>query len=65
MNKNPYIEWVLRQVELAGSMFEPMSLLEEGPRRVGECVYCAGPCHGATGMCEWRVFADRTGKCDP
>jgi hypothetical protein len=31
---------------------------DEGPRRVGECVYCAGPCEGVTTMCESRVFED-------
>jgi hypothetical protein len=30
--------------------------LKEGPRRIGQCVYCAGPCRGATANCETRVF---------
>ncbi len=30
--------------------------LKEGPRRVGQCVYCGGPCEGVTTLCEERVF---------
>lgn len=32
--------------------------LQEGPRRIGHCVHCAGPCAGATTQCEGRVFSD-------
>ena len=30
----------------------------EGPRRVGNCVYCKGRCRGATVHCEVRVFEE-------
>jgi hypothetical protein len=33
--------------------------LEEGPRRVGMCIYCAGPCQGVTVNCETRVWLER------
>lgn len=32
--------------------------LKEGPRRVGQCVYCGGPCEGVTTMCEERVWKE-------
>jgi hypothetical protein len=32
--------------------------LEEGPRRIGECVYCKGPCQGVTVNCETRVYQE-------
>lgn len=35
---------------------------KEGPRDIGHCVYCAGPCEGATGLCQMRVYADRIAK---
>jgi hypothetical protein len=31
----------------------------EGPRRIGQCVYCAGPCDGVTVSCETRVWYER------
>jgi hypothetical protein len=35
--------------------------LHEGPRRIGHCVYCAGPCEGRTTECETRVYEERRG----
>jgi hypothetical protein len=33
--------------------------LHEGPRRIGQCVYCGGPCDGVTTDCETRVWQER------
>lgn len=33
--------------------------LNEGPRRVGRCVYCKGSCLGMTIYCDRRVFDER------
>lgn len=33
--------------------------LHEGPRRVGQCVYCAGPCNALTTSCDVRVYSER------
>lgn len=32
--------------------------LHEGPRIVGHCAYCGGPCKGFTTECEARVFEE-------
>lgn len=34
--------------------------LHEGPRCIGQCVYCAGPCNGVTTSCEERVWRERS-----
>lgn len=36
--------------------------LHEGPRRIGQCVYCGGPCQGVTTDCETRVWQERRGQ---
>lgn len=33
--------------------------LKEGPRRIGHCVYCKGPCHGVNIDCETRVWLEK------
>lgn len=35
-----------------------LASIEEGPRRIGHCVYCAGPCQGLTTDCSSRVWTD-------
>lgn len=54
---NPFINALLVAIKLTGSRWVPVGV--EGPRRVGHCVYCAGPCHGVTNMCEVRVWQEK------
>lgn len=61
--------WVIRMMAIIrhhGSHWPKMSIYGpvgsipgiEGPRRIGWCVYCAGPCEGVTLSCETRVWQD-------
>jgi hypothetical protein len=41
------------------ALLDRQATFDEGPRRVGECVYCAGPCENALLGCAQRVYQDR------
>ncbi len=41
------------------ALLDGAATFDEGPRKIGECVRCAGPCEGATIDCEHRVYQDR------
>ena len=54
---NPTVQFVLIQIRngIRGAVGK------EGPRTIGHCVYCAGPCELASRFCSVRVF----GECNP
>ncbi len=53
MVTNDVVEWV----RMLGSEWIPL-YGDEGPRRKGHCVYCAGQCALATKQCSVRVFSE-------
>ncbi len=57
---NPAMYSLLLQLKVLGPHIIVSG--DEGPRNIGHCAYCAGPCEGSTTGCEVRVYFDRFRK---